>query len=43
LPAFIYEDGELIIPFNLNQAVGRKEFSKIAILIRSVQTNVEKY
>lgn len=43
LPAFIYEDNELTVPFNLNRAVGENEFNKIAILVRSVQTGVEKY
>lgn len=42
LPAFI-SGGTLTVPFNLNRSVGRNEFKRIAIIIRTVQTNVEKY
>lgn len=41
LPAFVAGEG-LTIPFALNRAVGRNDFDEIAIIIRTVQTNVQK-
>lgn len=43
LPAFVYEDNELTIPFELGRTVSKNQFDGIVILVRSVQTNVEKY
>lgn len=41
LPAFY--DKTIKIPFQLNRAVGKNEFSEMQILIKTVQTNIEKY
>lgn len=44
LPAFIYNGQKVTIkvPFQLNAAVGRNEFDSMAIIIKTVQTNVIK-
>lgn len=44
LPAFIYNGDSPIlqIPFQLNAAVGRNEFDSMAIIIKTVQTNITK-
>lgn len=45
LPAFAYsKNGSVLtIPFNLNRAVSKTQFNSVAVIIKSVQTNVEKY
>lgn len=45
LPAFIYnKNGSVLtIPFNLNRSVGRNQFNSVSVIIKSVQTNIEKY
>lgn len=41
LPAFY---GNILkIPFQLNRAVGKNEFTEMQILVKTVQTNIEKY
>ena len=41
LPAFIAGEA-LTIPFSLNRAVGRNDFNEIALIVRTVQTNIQK-
>lgn len=47
LPAFTYSKSKsgsvLTIPFNLNRSVTRSQFNSVSVIIKSVQTNVEKY
>jgi hypothetical protein len=47
LPAFAYNKNQtsstLTIPFNLNRSVGKNQFNSVAVIVKSVQTNVEKY
>lgn len=47
LPAFTYSKSKagsaLTIPFNLNRSVAKSQFNSVAVIIKSVQTNVEKY
>lgn len=45
LPAFAYLSGGsiLTVPFNLNRSVGRNQFQSVAIIVKAVQTNVEKF